>query len=66
MAGSRSLLHALLGAGLVDELQMQLFPLILDTGMRAFPERPEPIYLQLVSSRPLDTGMVLQTYRVTG
>jgi dihydrofolate reductase len=66
VAGSRSVLHALLGAGLVDELHLQVFPLILGSGMRAFPERPEPVYVELVSSRPLDTGVVLQTYRVTG
>lgn len=66
VAGSRSVVHALLGAGLVDEINLQVFPLILGSGMRIYPEAPEPTKLELVSSRALDSGVVLQTYRVAG
>ena len=63
VAGSRSVAQALLDAGLVDELNVQVFPLILGSGMRLFPERPELIELELAASRPLANGIVLQTYR---
>jgi len=63
VAGSRSVAQALLDAGLVDELNLQVFPLILGSGMRLFPERPDLIELELAASRPLANGIVLQTYR---
>ncbi len=64
VAGSRSVLHALLRAGLVDELNLQVFPLILGSGLRVYPETSEPMRLALASSRPVANGVVLQTYRV--
>jgi dihydrofolate reductase len=62
--GSRSVVQALLNAGLVDQLNLQVFPLILGSGMRLYPESAEPITLELSSSRALDSGVVLQSYRV--
>ena len=41
------IVHALLEAGLVDELNLQVFPLILGSGIRVYPDRPEPIALEL-------------------
>jgi dihydrofolate reductase len=64
--GSRSVVHALLDAGLVDQLNLQVFPLILGSGMRAYPEMPEPIKLELTSSRALTSGVTLQTYVFAG
>jgi dihydrofolate reductase len=64
VAGSRSVVHALLAAGLVDELHLQVFPLVLGSGIRVFPDAPEPIRLEHVASRPVENGVVLQTYRV--
>jgi dihydrofolate reductase len=64
LAGSRSVAHALLGAGLVDEINLQVFPLILGSGRRFYPDAPEPIKLELASSRAIENGVVLQTYRV--
>jgi dihydrofolate reductase len=64
VAGSRSVVHALLRAALVDELNLQVFPFILGSGIRVYPETPEPIKLELSSSRAIDNGVVLQTYRV--
>lgn len=64
VAGSRSVAHALLRAGLVDELHLQVFPLVLGSGMRVFPDTAEPIRLELESSRPVANGVVLQSYRV--
>jgi dihydrofolate reductase len=64
VAGSRSVAHALFRAGLVDELHLQVFPLVLGSGIRVFPDTDEPIRLELASSRPVANGVVLQTYRV--
>jgi dihydrofolate reductase len=64
VAGSRSVVHALLDAGLVDEINLQVFPLVLGDGVRVFPQRSEPIKLELISSRPLQSGVTLQSYGV--
>jgi dihydrofolate reductase len=66
IAGSRSVVHTLLGAGLVDEINLQVFPLILGSGARVFPDGPKPTNLALVSSQALASGVVLQTYSVAG
>jgi dihydrofolate reductase len=64
VAGSRSLVHALLDAGLVDELNLQVFPLVLGSGARVYPEREQPLTLELAASNALPNGVVAQTYRV--
>jgi dihydrofolate reductase len=64
VAGSRSVVHALLNAGLVDQLNLQVFPLMLGSGIRVYPERPQPLPLTLVSSRTLSNGVVIQQYAV--
>ncbi|HET9102775.1 MAG TPA: dihydrofolate reductase family protein, partial [Solirubrobacteraceae bacterium] len=63
VAGSRSVVRALLAAGLVDELRLQVFPLLLGSGMRIYPETPAPVRLDLIESRPAGNGVVLQSYR---
>ena len=63
VAGSRTLVHALLQDGLVDELHLQVFPVILGSGMRVYPETPDRTNLELAESRPIENGVVLQTYR---
>jgi dihydrofolate reductase len=63
IAGSRSIVQPLLSAGLVDELHLQVFPVLLGSGMRLYPETPQKMPLQLVASRALENGVVLQTYR---
>jgi dihydrofolate reductase len=64
IAGSRSVFHTLLDAGLVDQINLQVFPLLLGSGLTAFPQRSEPIRLELASSRALQGGVTLQSYRV--
>jgi dihydrofolate reductase len=64
VAGSRTLVYALLDAGLVDQLNLQVFPLLLGSGMRVFPDRSELQGLELLSSRPTANGVLLQSYRV--
>ena len=64
LAGSRTLAQTLLAAGLVDQLNLQVFPLLLGSGMRLYPESEEKQALELSSSKTLDSGVVLQTYRL--
>jgi dihydrofolate reductase len=52
VAGSRSLVHDLLEAGLVDELNVRVLPLVLGSGARLYPETAEP----LRRSRPCGPG----------
>jgi dihydrofolate reductase len=62
VAGSRTLSQALLAAGLVDQLNLQVFPFVLGSGARLFPDSPDLIELTLASSRAIDGGVVLQSY----
>lgn len=61
--GSRTLVQALLKEGLVDEIHLQVFPVILGSGMRLYPDSPDRTDLELVESRQVPNGVVLQTYR---
>ncbi len=64
VAGSRSLVHALLGAGLVDQLNLQVFPVVLGSGLRVYPETPSRTNLELISSRTVTNGVQVQQYAV--
>lgn len=64
VVGSRTLVHALLAAGLVDELSLTVMPIVLGSGARLFPETPDTTKLTHVSSRALENGVVLQRYAV--
>jgi dihydrofolate reductase len=63
VAGSRTLVHSLLKEGLIDELRLMIFPVILGSGARVFPETPEKTPLELVDLRTFEYGVVVQTYR---
>jgi dihydrofolate reductase len=60
--GSRRLSRALMGMGLVDELRLQVYPVMLGTGDRLFGETQEKIPLRLVESRPFGGGVVSMIY----
>ncbi|WP_405144408.1 dihydrofolate reductase family protein [Sphaerisporangium sp. NBC_01403] len=60
--GSRSLAQELLKRGLVDELRLMIFPVMLGSGARLFPESPDKTALALVESRAFDSGVVALTY----
>lgn len=65
VAGSRTLVHSLLADGLVDELRLQIFPLILGSGARLYPESADATTVELLSSTALPSGVLLQSYRPT-
>ncbi|WP_040510510.1 dihydrofolate reductase family protein [Gordonia soli] len=63
VAGSRTLVHELLATDLVDELRLTVFPLILGSGFRVFPEVETPMRLTLADSRAFPSGVTVQIYR---
>ena len=60
VAGSCTLVHGLLRAGLVDELRLMVFPLSIGGGLRVFPEGHERFDFRLESSRSFDSGITYQ------
>jgi dihydrofolate reductase len=60
--GSRRLSRALIGMGLVDELRLLVYPMVLGAGGRLFGETQDKIPLRLVDSHPLGGGVVNMIY----
>jgi dihydrofolate reductase len=61
--GSGQLVQALLEDGLVDELRLMVFPVVLGTGKRLFGETSEKKPLELAESRTVGDGVSIQVYR---
>lgn len=64
VCGSHTLAQALLGAGLVDQLNLQIFPLVLGSGFRLYPESPDKLVLDLESTEYTANGVLLNEYVV--
>ncbi len=64
--GSISLFHSLLAAGLVDEIELRVCPLLLGAGRSLFPGDGARLGLELIEARPWGETGVLQRYRPTG
>ncbi len=62
--GSAQLVHALTPSGLVDEYRLMVFPVILGSGKRLFPDAmPEAGKLTLSAATTAGSGVLLLTYR---
>ena len=61
--GSITLFHSLLHAGLVDEVQLRICPILLGAGKSAFPAGGQPVDLDLIEARPWAKGGVLVRYQ---
>lgn len=61
--GSATLASALLEQGLVDEVVLAVYPVLLGRGKRCFPDSAGPRELALVSSTATPSGALLNTYR---
>jgi dihydrofolate reductase len=64
--GSTELVHALLAAGLVDEIRTFTFPLLLGKGKRLFDESSEPRVFTVTHSALSPNGLVHATYARAG
>lgn len=65
VAGSRTLVHELMERGLVDEYRLMVFPVVLGSGRRIFPETEAKTVVGLSDVRTFESGVVLQTYTRT-
>jgi dihydrofolate reductase len=64
--GSADLLQSLMAEGLVDRFVLFVFPVVLGSGKRLFPEGIDPTRFKLIESRAFDSGAVLMTYESDG
>ena len=64
--GSGNLLQTLIGAELVDEHRLWVFPVVLGKGKRLFENGLPPHGLSLVATRSTPSGVLLNTYRPAG
>ena len=61
--GSGQLVHTLHERDLIDEYRLMVFPVVLGSGKRLFPDGDEKKLLSLVESRTFNSGVVLLTYQ---
>ena len=61
MDGSSVLIHTLVENDLVDEYSLHVYPLVLGSGKRLFPEGKR-LNLKLIESQTLPTGVVFQHF----
>jgi dihydrofolate reductase len=64
--GSGVLLRWLLDNGLVDEMTLFIFPVVVGQGTRLFPDSGPDMALDLVESRATPSGVTIQVYRLNG
>jgi dihydrofolate reductase len=63
VSGSITLVRAMLADGLVDELDLFVYPLTRGAGPRLFPEDAAPAKLSLAASDSYENGVVYLAYR---
>jgi dihydrofolate reductase len=64
--GSSTLTSVLLEQGLVDEIVLLVYPVLLGAGTRFFSDNADPRELALVSTKATSTGVLINTYRHIG
>ncbi|HWM01323.1 MAG TPA: dihydrofolate reductase family protein [Actinophytocola sp.] len=63
VAGSGTLVRAMLADGLVDELHLLVYPVTRGGGPRLFAEGADPLTMKLVGSAAFEHGVVYLNYR---
>jgi dihydrofolate reductase len=63
--GSATLVRSLLTYGLVDELRLMVFPVIIGGGKTIWPQERLKVSLELTELVRYDSGVLLQVYRPT-
>lgn len=66
VCGSSTLTSVLLDQGLVDEVLLLVYPVLLGRGKRFFSDSAEPRELAFVSTKVTSTGVLINTYRHVG
>ena len=66
IVGSGTLVRSLLRDGLLDELRLMVYPIVLGGGDRLFQDSGDQKALELADSRTFGTGVVYLTYRPAG
>lgn len=66
VCGSSTLTSVLLSQGLVDEVLLLVYPVLLGRGKRFFSDTADPRELAFVSTQVTPTGVLLNTYRHVG
>jgi dihydrofolate reductase len=64
--GSSTLTSVLLEQGLVDEVVLLVYPVLLGLGKRFFSDSADPRELALVSTKATSSGVLMNTYRYVG
>jgi dihydrofolate reductase len=64
--GSATLTSVLLEQGLVDEVVLMVYPILLGRGKRPFSDSADPRELAFVSSKATPSGVLINTYRHVG
>jgi dihydrofolate reductase len=64
--GSSTLTPVLLEQGLVDDVVLIVYPVLLGPGKRFFSDNADPRELALVSTKASSTGVLMNTYRHVG
>ncbi|WP_330333447.1 dihydrofolate reductase family protein [Streptomyces sp. NBC_00536] len=64
--GSGELVGWLLARGLIDELNLMVYPVVLGAGRRLFPGGGEPTTFEVTASRTTAVGVAIHTYRPAG
>jgi dihydrofolate reductase len=64
--GSSTLTPVLLEQGLVDDVVLVVYPVLLGLGKRCFSDSADPRELALVSTKATSTGVLMNTYRHVG
>ncbi len=65
VAGSATLVRTLLAHGLVDELRLMVFPVLVGGGLTIFSDDRQKLDLELVELERYSSGVLLQVYRPT-
>jgi len=64
--GSSTLTSTLLAHGLVDEVVLIVYPVLLGTGKRFFAQGTPPRAFELIGTKAMPSGVILSTYKVIG
>jgi dihydrofolate reductase len=64
--GSSTLTSLLLEQGLADEVVLAVNPVLLGTGKRLFADGSPPRSFELIDTKKMPTGVIVNTYKVVG